>query len=398
MERTASRYRTLVRVRRFEFGGKTVTTSTSHLVVANEGGGTTVEKSKAAARERRKNLRELKLLQRQENKAYQEMLTKSNLELDQHAKRIESERDSILTRYDNEEELLRQQQKQNLEAVEKQQARELKHLIKKLNDQQEREFKTLRENGKDELKALEREIGRLPKDLRKQTLRIKTTMKQDELARREVEFARRQEEKMALEKRTLSESHRGDLLRLEQQFLEQQQSIRRKQEAELAQLEERQVHEKHALSQRHILAAYKLKRQQMTTRQQREIARLRTDCDRIVVELKNSQAAELKLIPRKVREQSKVRLQMYKEKLRIESKKNNGESRLGFLSSIAESGANREKIKEVRLKCLNLITNLMQTFYFSLKWKKGSEMKNIKTGLNIAIERLWPSWKPKMLP
>ena len=218
---------------------------------------------------RKQELRELKMLQKQENKQFQDLSFKAQFGIEQQEKRFEVETIALKRNYDNDLDALNRQQKQLVEKAEQQQDADLKFASKKIRLEQERELKQFRESIKNELKLLKQEVDLLPKDKRKDVFRVKKEKLDFEHAERERLFLESLNDSHDSSMKRLSESHRDKLALLERQFLQQKQQLQRAREAAIWELEERHMHEKHQLSKRQLKDSFFLQRHQMLVRHEK---------------------------------------------------------------------------------------------------------------------------------
>merc|ERR1712001_118296 len=161
--------KTRKRTRKFEIDGVVVTTTTSKVIYGDE------ENQKFYDEHyfRKQELRELKLLQKQEQKQFQDLAFKNQLCKEQQDKRFEQERTILVKNCENELQSMIDQQKKQVEKAEEQQHVDLKVTSKKIRAEQEKELKTFRESLKQEMKLLKQVVDLLPKNERKETLKAR---------------------------------------------------------------------------------------------------------------------------------------------------------------------------------------------------------------------------------
>lgn len=226
-----------------------------------------------AATNRKQELRELKMLQKQENKQFQDLAYKGQFSREQQEKRFDSEKLALIRNYDNDLEALNRQQKQLVEKAEQQQEVDLKFASKKIRSEQERELRQFREGMKNESRLLKQEADLLPKEKRKEVFRVRKEKLDMDQSKREKEFLESLNETHDLSLKRLSESHREKIALLERQFLQQKQQLQRAREAAIWELEERHLHEKHQLAKRQLKDIFFLQRHQMLVRHEKVIIR-----------------------------------------------------------------------------------------------------------------------------
>jgi hypothetical protein len=209
------------------------------------------------------------MLQKQENKQFQDLSFKAQFGIEQQEKRFELETIALKRNYDNDLDALNRQQKQLVEKAEQQQELDLKFASKKIRLEQERELKQFRESMKNELKLLKQEVDLLPKDKRKDVFRVRKEKLDIDHSERERIFLESLNDSHDSSIKRLSESHRDKLALLERQFLQQKQQLQRAREAAIWELEERHMHEKHQLSKRQLKDSFFLQRHQMLVRHEK---------------------------------------------------------------------------------------------------------------------------------
>jgi hypothetical protein len=209
------------------------------------------------------------MLQKQENKQFQDLSFKAQFGIEQQEKRFEMETIALKRNYDNDLDALNRQQKQLVEKAEQQQELDLKFASKKIRLEQERELKQFRESMKNEMKLLKQEADLLPKDKRKDVFRVRKEKLDIDQSERERIFLETLNDSHDSSIKRLSESHRDKLALLERQFLQQKQQLQRAREAAIWELEERHMHEKHQLSKRQLKDSFFLQRHQMLVRHEK---------------------------------------------------------------------------------------------------------------------------------
>lgn len=129
--------KTRKRTRKFEIDGVQVTTTTSKVIYGDEENGRLYDDHIF----RKQELRELKLLQKQEKKQFYDLQTKEQIAKDQQDKKFEQERLALERTYEADMDVLARQHKQTVEKYEQQQENELRNTSKKIRMEQERELK-----------------------------------------------------------------------------------------------------------------------------------------------------------------------------------------------------------------------------------------------------------------
>lgn len=308
----STRQKTLTRTRKFVIDGVVVTTTTSKVIYEDE--------DKPLQDDhilRKQELRELKMLQKQETKQFQDLAAKAQFFREQQEKKFEQELTGLLRNYDNDLEALNRQQKQQVEKAEQQQELDLKFASRKIRCDQEKELRAFRDSLKNEFKLLKQEIELLPKDKRKDIFRIRREQMELDQAERERVFLEKLNENHELSMKRLADSHREKIAMLERQFLQQKQQLLRAKEAALWEYEERHLHEKHQLSKRQLKDIFFLQRHQMLIRHEKELEQVKRMNVRKEEMLIKQQAVEKRQLPKRIRSEMKTRELMFRESLRI---------------------------------------------------------------------------------
>lgn len=208
--------KTRKRTRKFVIDGVVITTTTSKVIYGDEDN----YNLSNPHIDRKQELRELKYLQKQEQKQFQELAFKEHVALEQQEKRFEQERLALERTYENDLENLSRQQRLQIEKAEAQQDADLRATSKKIRAEQERDLKIFREGLKQELRLLKAEIERLPKDQRKNEFKIKKERLDAEHLEKEKAFLEKLNENHESSLRRLSDSHRERIALMERQFLQ----------------------------------------------------------------------------------------------------------------------------------------------------------------------------------
>ncbi|CAL1268100.1 unnamed protein product [Larinioides sclopetarius] len=260
----SSRPKTLKKTRKFMVDGVVVTTTTSKIIYEDD-----EQTLKEDHILRKQELRELKMLQKQETKQFQDLALKAQFNREQQEKKFDQEMMILVRNYDNDLEALNRQQKQLVEKAEQQQELDLKFASKKIRADQEREMKAFRESLKNEFKFLKQEIDTLPKEKRKDMMRVRKEQMELDHIERERQFIERLNENHDMQMKRLADTHKEKIALLERQFLQQKQQLLRAREAAIWELEERHLHEKHQLAKRQLKDLFFLQRHQMLVRHEK---------------------------------------------------------------------------------------------------------------------------------
>ena len=324
--------KTRKRTRKFEIDGVVVTTTTSKVIYGDDENGKVYDDQIF----RKQELRELKMLQKMEQKQFQDLSQKAQFNKDQQEKRFEQERQLLERTAETDLETLARQQRQQIERAEAQQEADLRLASKKIRSEQERELKQFREGLKQELKLLKQEVDLMPKDKRKSAFKIRKEKLEAEHEEREKHFLDKLNESHELLLRRLSDSHREKIALMERQFLQQKQQLMRAREASIWEQEERHIHEKQQLLKKQLKDIFFLQRHQMLIRHEKELEQMKRMNQRKEEELIKRQTVERRNLPKRIRNEMKAREMMFRESMRI-----------SMSSVIApDPDAEREKLKK----------------------------------------------------
>ncbi|XP_063988427.1 serine/threonine-protein kinase 10 isoform X2 [Diachasmimorpha longicaudata] len=324
--------KTRKRTRKFEIDGVVVTTTTSKVIYGDDENGRVYDDQIF----RKQELRELKMLQKMEQKQFQDLTQKAQFMKDQQEKRFEQERQTLERTAESDLDGLGRQQRQQIERAEGQQEADLRLASKKIRIEQERELKQFREGLKQELRLLKQEVDLMPKEKRKCTFKVKKERLECEHEEREKLFMEKLNENHETSLRRLSDSHREKIALMERQFLQQKQQLMRARESAIWEQEERQIHERQQLLKRQLKDIFFLQRHQMLIRHEKELEQMKRMNLRKEEELIKRQTVERRNLPKRIRNEMKAREAMFRESMRI--------STLNVLISAPD--AEREKLKK----------------------------------------------------
>lgn len=324
--------KTRKRTRKFEIDGVVVTTTTSKVIYGDDENGKVYDDQIF----RKQELRELKMLQKMEQKQFQDLSQKAQFNKDQQEKRFEQERQFLERNTETDLDTLVRQQRQQIERTEAQQEVDLRLASKKIRSEQERELKQFREGLKQELRLLKQEIDLMPKDKRKSAFKIRKEKLEAEHEEREKLFLEKLNESHEMSLRRLSDGYREKIALMERQFLQQKQQLMRAREAAIWEQEERQIHEKQQLLKRQLKDIFFLQRHQMLIRHEKELEQMKRMNQRKEEELIKRQTVERRNLPKRIRNEMKAREMMFRESMRIS------------MSSVLapDPDAEREKLKK----------------------------------------------------
>lgn len=255
-----TRQKTLKKTRRFVIDGKEVTRTTEKVIIGDKD-------TKDYHEERKQELRELKLLQKIENKQFTDLDTKEQQALDQQNKKFEHELFTLKRNYETDLDALTRTQKQRIEKMEQSHDVEVRVASKRIRAEQDKDLKIFKEGLKNELKNLRTEIeSSFSRDQRKAVLRERTDRLIAEQAQREEQFVRQLDERHDEAVRLLTEAHRKEVAQTEMQFLLHRQQLSRQKENLQWDLEERHLQDRYQLAKRQLHDCFLLQKHQMVVR------------------------------------------------------------------------------------------------------------------------------------
>lgn len=305
--------KTRKRTRKFEIDGVVVTTTTSKVIYGDDENGRTYDDQIF----RKQELRELKMLQKMEQKQFQDLTQKSHFNKDQQERRFEQERQLLERGAETDLDTLARQQRQQIERAEAQQEADLRLASKKIRSEQERDLRQFRDGLKQELRLLKQEIDLMPKERRKSVFKVRKENLEAEHEEREKLFLEKLNESHETSLRRLSDSHREKIALMERQFLQQKQQLMRARESAIWELEDRQIHERQQLLKRQLKDIFFLQRHQMLIRHEKELEQMKRMNQRKEEELIKRQTVERRNLPKRIRNEMKAREMMFRESMRI---------------------------------------------------------------------------------
>ncbi|XP_055354239.1 serine/threonine-protein kinase 10-like, partial [Paramacrobiotus metropolitanus] len=305
--------RTLKKTRKFVIDGVVVTTTSTKVIDPNE-----ENRHKEDLQLRKEELRELKLLQKQEMKAFQDLATKAQNTKEQQERRFEADIQVLIRNYENDLDQLLKQQKQRLEREEQLQDADLRAATKKLSADHEKELKAFREALKQEQKLLKHECEvNIAKAERKEVYKARKEKLDQEQTAKEEHFISSLNDAMTHMIGRMKEQYHEKIAMMEKQFLQQKQQLIRSREADIWEREERHYMERHQLAKRQMKDIFFLQRCQMLLRFEKERDQIKRINEMREQELVKQLTAEKKLLPKRIRNEMKTRELMYRESLRI---------------------------------------------------------------------------------
>ncbi|XP_050359321.1 serine/threonine-protein kinase 10 isoform X2 [Nymphalis io] len=337
--------KTRKRTRKFEIDGVIVTTTTSKVIWGDEESGRTWDDHAL----RKQELREIKMLQKQEQKQFQDLNAKEHQLRDQQDKRFEAELASLSRAHEADLDTLARAQRAAAERAEQQLETELRQHAKRLRAEHERDLRHFRDTLKQELRLLKQEVELVAKERRKEAYRSRRTRLDAEHASRERAFVAALADAGDAVLRRVHDKHRERQALADRQYLQQRHQIMRTREAALWELEEKQIHERHQLAKRQLKDEFLLRRHQMLVRHDKELEQIKRKNSRKEEELAKCQALEKRSLPKRIRAEQKAREMMFRESLRIGAAPSAHEDDRERLKKFQENEKRRYRAEQQRL-------------------------------------------------
>ncbi|XP_045489628.1 serine/threonine-protein kinase 10-A isoform X2 [Pieris rapae] len=337
--------KTRKRTRKFEIDGVIVTTTTHKVIWGDEESGRTWDDHAL----RKQELREIKMLQKQEQKQFQDLSAKEAQLREQQDKRFEAELASLCRAHEADLDTLARAQRAAAERAEQQLEAELRAQAKRLRADHERDLRHFRDTLKQELRLLKQEVELVAKDRRKEAYRQRRTRLDAEHAARERAYVASLAESGDAVLRRVHATHRERQALADRQHLQQRQQIMRTREAALWELEEKQIHERHQLAKRQLKDEFLLRRHQMLVRHDKELEQIKRKNQRKEEELAKCQALEKRSLPKRIRAEQKAREMMFRESLRIGAATHSHDDERERLKKFQENEKRRYRAEQQRL-------------------------------------------------
>eukprot|EP00118_Oscarella_pearsei_P001604 m.7892 g.7892 ORF g.7892 m.7892 type:complete len:888 (+) comp19949_c0_seq1:181-2844(+) len=307
-------YKTLTRTRTFEVDGQTVTTTTTKVVDVSRG--ENIAKAKQAQYMRKLELREMKLLAREEQKECLDLMSKVKQERDQLERQFDQDKLEALRKYENDLESVSRQQKREIEKMEQQQQQELKKLTKKLKDEQAKELKKFKEGAKLNEKGVKSQVDKMPKAQRRESLKIKMEELKFVWQDKERDFHCKQQEDLEQRLKKLNQQQRETVRKTEKDFLQAKQDVVQGRETDNWERDERNLHDKHQLLKHQLKEAFLMHRHQMHCRHEKELEQQQRQSQRTEEDVLRRQNMEKKQLPKLQKQEYRASLLEYRKSLR----------------------------------------------------------------------------------
>ncbi|XP_030067715.1 serine/threonine-protein kinase 10 [Microcaecilia unicolor] len=332
--------KTLKRTRKFVVDGMEVSITTSKVISEDE------KKDEEMRFLRRQELREMRLLQKEEHRHQAQLNQKHLLQQEQMLRRFEQEMNAKKKFYDVELENLERQQKQQIERLEQDHAIRRRDEGRRMRMEQERDYNRFLEHLKQKKKEVKIEIEKLPRQQRKESMRVKLDafvhMKQTQ----EQEFIAKQKRDLALAMKTITAENRREICDRERECLNRKQHLIREREAVIWDLEEKQLQERHQLLKQQLKDQYFLQRHELLRKHEKEQEQMQRYNQRMVEQLRMRQQQERARLPKIQRSEGKTRMVIYKKSLHIHCS-GSGSVQREKIKQFAQQEEKRQKVERL---------------------------------------------------
>uniref|UniRef100_A0A8D3BRQ5 non-specific serine/threonine protein kinase n=1 Tax=Scophthalmus maximus TaxID=52904 RepID=A0A8D3BRQ5_SCOMX len=245
----------------------------------------------------RQELRELRLLQKEEHRAQAALNTKLETQKEQMQRRFDQEMNAKKKHYDVELENLEKHQKQTMEKKETDHCDKLKEETRRIKAEQERDYHKFQDQIKHKKKEEE-------KFLAHQKNYMDTTLKK------------------------IFSDNKREIVKMERECLNKKQNlIRGAVPVHIWDMEEKNLYERHQLLKQQLKDRYFLQRHQLLKKHEKEQEQMQCYNQRMIEILKGRQQQEKNRLPKIQRGEAKTRMAMFKKSLRINWTGSNAEDR-----------------------------------------------------------------------
>ncbi|XP_059497061.1 serine/threonine-protein kinase 10-like [Stegostoma tigrinum] len=273
--------KTLKKTRKFVVDGVEVSVTTSKVVSEDN------KKDLDMRSARRQELRELRLLQREEQRLQSQLDQKLQQQREQMIRQIEQEMMNKKQYYDHEIENLERHYRQIIDRLEQDYAHRLRDEAKRLKTQQAKEFSKQRQSLQDK--------------------------------KQEQEFIQKQQQELNETLQMIVQERKTRISSTDFERLMRGQQLKRDREAVVWDVEQRHLQEKYHLFKQQVKEQCSLQRQLLLKRHDKEMERMVHDHTGLLEDLKSHQAQERTRLPKMQRQDSKARLNLFKQSLKIKA-------------------------------------------------------------------------------
>uniref|UniRef100_A0A8C1W395 non-specific serine/threonine protein kinase n=1 Tax=Cyprinus carpio TaxID=7962 RepID=A0A8C1W395_CYPCA len=352
--RVSDNKKTLKRTRKFLVDGVELSVTTSKIITDDE------KKDEEMRFLRRQELRDLRLLQKEQHRAQALLTLKLKEQWEQMQRRFDQEMNAKKKYYDTELETLEKQQKQTIERMETEHTVRLRDEGKRIRAEQEKAHSKFQDQMKHRKKEVKQEVEKLPRSQRKDSLKVKMNNFQQLKSDEEEKFLADQRDFLDSTLKSIIAQNKREISETERQCLIKKQNLLREREATVWELEEKSLHERHQLLKQQLKDQYFLQRHQLLKKHEKEQEQMQCYNQRMIELLKARQQQEKNRLPKIQRSEAKTRMAMFKKSLRIHSS--------------GSSAEDREKTKQVLEEELNLRKKEQELFF---KMSEDSQCQNV---------------------
>ncbi|TDH05090.1 hypothetical protein EPR50_G00139880 [Perca flavescens] len=318
--------KTLKRTRKFIIDGVEVSVTTSRIISDDE------KKDEEMRFLRRQELRELRLMQKEEHRAQAGLNAKLETQKEQMQRRFDQELNAKKKHYDVELENLEKHQKQTIEKMEGDHHVKLKEETKRIKAEQDRDYNRFQDQIKHKKKEVKQSADKLPRSQRKESLKQMINSFQETKIKEEEKFLAAQKNHLDTTLKRIISNNKREIAEMERECLNKKHQLIREREATIWDIEEKNFYEKHQLLKQQLKDQYFLQRHQLLKKHEKEQEQMQCYNQRMIEILKGRQQQEKNRLPKIQRSEAKTRMAMFKKSLRI--------------NSMGSSSEDREKIKQ----------------------------------------------------
>ncbi|KAK7144012.1 hypothetical protein R3I93_015002 [Phoxinus phoxinus] len=313
--------KTLKRTRKFLVDGVEVSVTTSKIISDDE------KKDEEMRFLRRQELRDLRLLQKEQHRAQVVLNLKLKDQRELMTRRFDQEMNAKKKYFDTELETLEKQQKQTIEKMELDHTTRLRDEGKRIRAEQEKAHSKFLDQMKHKKKEVKQEVEKLPRSLRKDSLKVKMNSFQELKSNEEEKFVADQKDHLDSTLKSIIAENKREISETERQCLLKKQALLRDRESTLWDMEEKNLHERHQLLKQQLKDQYFMQRHQLLKKHEKEQEQMQCYNQRMVELLKARQQQEKNRLPKIQRSEGKTRMVMFKKSLKINSTGNSAEDR-----------------------------------------------------------------------
>uniref|UniRef100_A0A8C1KYB4 non-specific serine/threonine protein kinase n=1 Tax=Cyprinus carpio TaxID=7962 RepID=A0A8C1KYB4_CYPCA len=285
--------KTLKRTRRFLVDGVELSVTTSKIITDDE------KKDEEMRFLRRQELRDLRLLQKEQHRAQALLTLKLKEQWEQMQRRFDQEMNVSHPK---------------LKSLSRQVV-QMKFLAMHITNQK-LSF---------DIFTVKQEVEKLPRSQRKDSLKVK--MNNFQQLKSDEKFLADQRDFLDSTLKSIIAQNKREISETERQCLIKKQNLLREREATVWELEEKSLHERHQLLKQQLKDQYFLQRHQLLKKHEKEQEQMQCYNQRMIELLKARQQQEKNRLPKIQRSEAKTRMAMFKKSLRINSSGSSAEDR-----------------------------------------------------------------------